>query len=311
MPVVSEMVHPKGFDFATQRQIVLLREVRKLKWEDIAKQVKNLQGENPLPRLCANYYHEFSRRLGRRRARYDRCGNKPSKVTPQVEQFLVKQLKALRRTCVCTSTTLQQVLARDMGVKLTDRYVRKLLQKKGYRWLPRRQKRVYSTIQKAERLKFAKHVVSLSKAQLREKLSLAMDGVVLGIPPADPTDRMNFCRYGDEYMWRKRSEAFQPELAGQDSYGSCIPRMKRSLIRGKKIMCSARVRTGHAACLVLTCGSQDGLWLVLGNKFFQSAHMLSNECLQQARFLILMKAYIGPPCCSLPVEACQQSLHGS
>ena len=223
MPVVSEMVHPKGFDFATQRQIVLLREVRKLKWEDIAKQVKNLQGENPLPRLCANYYHEFSRRLGRRRARYDRCGNKPSKVTPQVEQFLVKQLKVLRRTCVCTSTTLQQVLAQDMGVKLTDRYVRKLLQKKGYRWLPRRQKRVYSTIQKAERLKFAKHVVSLSKAQLREKLSLAMDGVVLGIPPADPTDRMNFCRYGDEYMWRKRSEAFQPELAGQDSYGSYIP----------------------------------------------------------------------------------------
>ena len=115
MPVVSEMVHPKGFDFATQRQIVLLREVRKLKWEDIAKQVKNLQGENPLPRLCANYYHEFSRRLGRRRARYDRCGNKPSKVTPQVEQFLVKQLKVLRRTCVCTSTTLQQVLAQDMG----------------------------------------------------------------------------------------------------------------------------------------------------------------------------------------------------
>ena len=128
----------------------------------------------------------------------------------EVEQFLIKQLKTLRRTCVCTSTTLQQVLARDMGVKLSDRYVRKLLAKNAYRWLPRRQKRVYSTVQKQARLKFAKHVLSLSRLQLREKLSLAMDGVVLGIPLADATDRMNFCRYGDEKMWRKQSEAFKP-----------------------------------------------------------------------------------------------------
>ena len=74
-----------------------------------------------------------------------------------------------------------------------------------------------------QRLKFAKGVLALSKAQLREKLSLAMDGVVLAMPPTDPTARMNFCRSGEEFMWRKPSEAFSPQLSGDDEYKNQVP----------------------------------------------------------------------------------------
>ena len=223
MPLVCEMMHPRGFSFAAQRKIVLLREVRKLSWDDISKQVLNLSGKRPRPRHCANYYRKFNRRLGRTRSQYANCGRQPWKVTKKVVQFLLRRLKELRRSTPVTSTTLQIELARAMSVHLAPDYIRKILTNKGYRWLPRRQKRIYSAKDKKKRIKFAAHVLNMTKAELREKLSLAMDGTVLAMPPADKTDRINFCRHGEEFMWRKPSEAFRPDLAGKDPYPDQLP----------------------------------------------------------------------------------------
>ena len=50
-----------------------------------------------------------------------------------------------------------------------------------------------------------------------------MDGVVLARPPTDPTERMNFCKYGETYIWRKPSERCSPELAGDGDYGNQVP----------------------------------------------------------------------------------------
>ena len=63
----------------------------------------------------------------------------------------------------------------------------------------------------------------MSAAALREKLSLSMDGVILTTPPKDLVDKMNYCRHGEEYMWRKPAEAALPELAGDDPYGQQVP----------------------------------------------------------------------------------------
>ena len=50
-----------------------------------------------------------------------------------------------------------------------------------------------------------------------------MDGVVLALPPTDPTERFNYCRHGEEYIWRKTSEAFSPKLSENTEYGSQVP----------------------------------------------------------------------------------------
>jgi hypothetical protein len=63
----------------------------------------------------------------------------------------------------------------------------------------------------------------MSAAKLRERLSLAMDGVVLTMPPSPATDRWNFCKYGETQIWRKPSESASPELAGNDDYGNQAP----------------------------------------------------------------------------------------
>ena len=198
MPVVSEPVHPKGLNFASQRFIVICREQRQESWARIAGQVKNLSGEQATPRTVANYYRAFSTRHGRVRTKYHKCGRKPWMLTSQVEKWLLLRLRTLRRVCVCTSTTLQLDLAKQKGVKVRCSAIRKVLAKHGYKWLPRRQKRLYNVEVKKQRLKFANAALHMSKAQLTEKLSLAMDGVILTMPPSDPVDRLNFCRYGED-----------------------------------------------------------------------------------------------------------------
>ena len=77
--------------------------------------------------------------------------------------------------------------------------------------------------------KFAKAVLRLTDAELREKWCLSMDGIVLTMPPKDRTARYNYCRYGEDHMYRKPSESLNPDLAGDDPYGEqselarCIP----------------------------------------------------------------------------------------
>ena len=225
MPLVSEMVHPRGFSFAVQRLIALRRTVHHETWETIAgnKKVKTLAGTKPRPRHVANTFRKFNPRLGRRPYKYRKCGKKPEKVTKKVEGYLVRKVRELRSKTACTSTVLQTHLSRDMGVKLSPQWIRKVLHKKGYKWLPRRQKRKYNVAQRKARIAFAQMIMALSWRALREKLSFAMDGVVLAMPPADATERLNFCKHGEDYMWRKVSESFSPKLSGGDDYGNQVP----------------------------------------------------------------------------------------
>ena len=223
MPPVTEMMHPKGLSFATQRQVVIMREVRELTWPQIAAAVRDLSGQKPKARLCREYYQRFNRRQGRAVSGYPNCGRKPWKITLEVERYLLRRLKELRTQCICSSTTLQQDLATHLRVRISASAVRKVLTKHGYRWLPRSQKRKYDVEQKRRRVAFAKSVLNMSLGQVREKLSFAMDGVVLGIPPRDPTDRLNFCKHAETHMYRKPSESLAPELAGDDDFAKQLP----------------------------------------------------------------------------------------
>ena len=65
--------------------------------------------------------------------------------------------------------------------------------------LPRSQKRKYSRADKAARVAFAESVVAMAPREVEAKLSMAMDGVVLSMPPADETGRLNFCRHGEDH----------------------------------------------------------------------------------------------------------------
>ena len=210
-------------DFRNQRKVVMLRTVHKLSWSKVAAAVVALNGEAPSPTQCRRVCKEFRERLGRRPYRYRNCGRKAWKVTKEIETFLVRKLLVFRQKCVCTATTLQRELLREKGVQLACSTIRKALVKKGYKWLPRAQKPKYSAEDKAQRLAFARSVVAMTPGRLDRHFTMAMDGVVLSLPPADDVDRANYCRVGESHIWRKTGEAAKPELAGQDAYAKQIP----------------------------------------------------------------------------------------
>jgi len=167
MPLVEEMIHPRGLTFKMQRRVVMLRDVKGLSFPQIAMKVLNYQKEHPTAQCCSDYYDKFNENLGRTKSKYSNCGRKKWKFTTETADFIEKKLKELRKVCVCTSTTLQHALAREKGLKVSSSGVRKILLKRGYKWLNRRQKRVYSKKDMAKRVLWAKYVLRLTDAELR------------------------------------------------------------------------------------------------------------------------------------------------
>ena len=202
---------------------MVLRDVKKLPWLGVASRVVNLQGGHPSVRLVQRVHKKFNSRVGHRRLHYDRCGRKPWKVTRPVEMFLVRRLKVMRKSTVCTASTLQRELASRKGIQLDASTISKVLRKHGYRWLPRCQKPAASSQLAAQRLAFARRVLRMSAAALREKMSLSLDGVVLSMPPRDATDRHNYCLHGTSHMYRLPQESAHPDLAGMTAYAEQIP----------------------------------------------------------------------------------------
>jgi len=292
MPLVSEMVHPRSLDFQNQRKVVILRDTKQLSWESIAEEVVNLEGAKPSPWLCRQVYNSFNCRKGRRAYRYSNCGRKPWTISKGNEKLLLKRLRALRRTCACTSTTLQRELLREKGVQVECSIIRKVLTRNGYKWLPRAQKPKYSQEDKAARVVFAQEVLAMTPAELRSYLAMTMDGVVLTLPPADPVHRENYCRVGETHMWRTRSEAAKHELSGGERYTMQVPAAravpmwggigpggfglvlfheKRKVDQHEWAKCVADGKL-HAACKDARLDRQQGPWHILcDNESFLTA----------------------------------------
>ena len=201
----------------------MLRHVKQLSWEKIAPQVVNVSGGTPSWVTVRGTVQALDMNTGRRKFHYSRCGRRPWKLTPDVKKFLIRRLVARRAAQIVTSVTLQADLAAEKGVLVEASTIRKLLKSKGYRWLARNQKRKYSRDQKAARVAFAKAALQLTRVALRAKLSMSLDGVVLSMPPANETERYNYCWGAASHMWRKRAEGNLPRLAGADDYGKQVP----------------------------------------------------------------------------------------
>ena len=148
-----------------------MREVHGWSFEDIAAEVVNLDGQRPVWGTVRNIVNSFSEKKGCRPYHYKKSGRKPWKLTPDVQKFVLKKLLGNRSTQVVTSTSLAEDVAKSYGIVVEASCLRKLLKKKGYKWLPRSQKRKYNREEREARLRFAKAAVRLSKKALREKLS--------------------------------------------------------------------------------------------------------------------------------------------
>ena len=217
------MRHPRGLDFANERLVYHLRKDQGKTWETIAEEVRNIANEPSTPDTVRRAYLRFRCKEGKSKYKFASCGRRPWKLTPAIQKYLLQKLLALRKKKICTSTTLQALLAKERRVNLADSAIRKFLFQKGYKWSPRSQKRVYSEQDMGKRLRFARRWARLSDKDVQDKLDFSLDGIVLTIPPDDPVERQNFCKEGETHMWRKPNEAAMPALAGGNNYSAQIP----------------------------------------------------------------------------------------
>ena len=246
MTVVTEVVHPHSLNFHNQRKVVIKRD-QGMAYTDTAPLVRTVEGQEPTPRTCANVYKNFNRRLGRVQCHYSNCGRKPWKLTQPVVSYLLRRLRELRRDGLCTSTHLQQVLAREKNVNIDASKIRGVLRSQGYRWLPRSKKRQCSKEDRLARMAFARKMLRLSNKDLRALLSMCMDGVVLARPPQDLTDRINFLRTQETHVWRKPSEGVSmPEFDGHDPYKDQVPLCRAVPMWGGVSGDGASIVTFHA-----------------------------------------------------------------
>ena len=223
MTTLTERVSSRSLDFANQRKAYLLRTVQKQKYEQIAAQVVNLEGNHPSWGHVRDVCNGFSVARGCKPYKYHKSGRKPWKLTSEVRKYILKRLRQDRQSQVVTSTGLAESVARDQGVVVEASCIRKFLRSEGYQWLPRRQKRQYSKEQRAIRIAFCKAVLRLSKAALRKRLSMSLDGVVLSMPPTTLIERINYCWAGVTHMWRKAGEGNCKHLAGGSDYDKQVP----------------------------------------------------------------------------------------
>ena len=115
MTVIKMSVNARSLNFANQQKVVVLRDVHGMTWAEIRKQVVNLRNEKPAEQTVVNVYNKFDKKQGHTVFKYENSGRKPWKVTPLVEKFLLSRLLVFRRQCICTSTTLQEELAKKHG----------------------------------------------------------------------------------------------------------------------------------------------------------------------------------------------------
>jgi hypothetical protein len=218
MTTLQERVSKRSLDFKNQRKAYLLREVKNESWESIASQLVNVSGDQPCWATVRTIVTQFNLKAGARRYKYKNCGRSAWKMTSDVQKYLIRTMLAQRCKQVVTSVSLQADLARERGDVVTDRAIRKFLNSRGYKLLPRSQKRKYTKEARKFRMVFSRAVLRMSKAALRAKLCMSLDGVILARPPDCAVERYNYIWGGETHMWRKRGESNQPALAGDDDF---------------------------------------------------------------------------------------------
>ena len=211
MVKITEVINKRGLNFRNQRKVMMYRAQKPpLAFSKIAELVRNMQKKPSTEDVCRRVYDRFNVKNGFVKYNYGNCGRTPWKITKEVAAFIVRQLKKDRRKTVCTSTTLQAALFKDMGVKVGTSAIRKCLRKAGYWWLPRAQKRKYSKEVMKTRRAFVSPFAARSQKVIHDRITFAMDGVVLTTPPTDPVERANYCSMVSPTCTARRRRQLHP-----------------------------------------------------------------------------------------------------
>ena len=307
MVVHRHNVHKRGLSVKAKERVYVKRKNDKMTWEEIAGQVRNLQGDRPYWKVVRAAFWELTNKNGRaKKDKYSNCGGK-AKVTDDLAKWLVKKMKKLRVDTDCTSADLQRCLAKEKNVIVEESTVRRVLNNAGFYYLARETKPRYDLAQRQSRVTFSKIFWECDPETQAEEANICLDGVVFTKPPAGGVQRENYIHSDTPKVWRGKDEQQLPELAGYDRYQKQVPPARMIPIWGgvgpggfatvlwhderktDNVEWSAAVRAGSLTQALRAVNPQKktGPWKVLCDNESFLEHATSKAAYRRARVTLL------------------------
>ena len=174
MVKVVVFVHPQGLGPTEAAKAWYMRVVEKMKWTDIQKKVKNVQGKTPQSEHCVKNAVQRVTAAGKKgvaKTNYKNCGRKRA-LTPDESKQVVDFVKTWRKKAFCTCRHIRG----ELKLKVSLSTIARALNKHGYYWRAVPKKNPLTKDQ-LKRKQFVETYGDRSSEWRVDNMDLAFDGV--------------------------------------------------------------------------------------------------------------------------------------
>ena len=201
-----------------------MRKKQKMKWKEIQKVVKNIQGKQPdSDHAVRNAVHRMDNAGARGIAstKYKNCGRRYGEdggkylLTPRQNKELVNFVQQWRHKRFCTC----KYIRRELKLEATARTIARALNRNGYHWCQVAKKSPLTAKQLEKRKVWVKRFIDKSPTWWRQNMHLVFDGVTLTKAPKTLDSRQKHAAQSIRHMWMKKKEKMDPALHTYNRYG--------------------------------------------------------------------------------------------
>ena len=218
MVKVEVVVHPQGLGPIEAAKAWYMRKVEKMKWTDIQKKVKNVQGKIPQSEHCVKNAVQRVTAAGKKgvaKTNYKNCGRKAA-LTPEETKQVVGFVKEWRKKTFCTCRYIRG----ELKLKVSVATIARTLNKNGYYWRAVPKKSPFTEDHLKKRKEFIDVYGDKSSEWWCDNMDLIFDGVTLTKAPQALSKRQKHAAQAIKAMWMRRGEAMDPDVHTFNRYFS-------------------------------------------------------------------------------------------
>ena len=201
-----------------------------MKWHQIQKKVKNVQGKTPQSEHCIKNAVQRVTAAGKKgviKTNYKNCGRTKA-MTPEENKKVVDFVKTWRKVfCPCRH------IRGELKLKVSLSTIARALNKHGYYWRAVPKKSPLTETQLKKRRQFVETYEDRSPEWWVNNMDLIFDGVTLTKAPKSLSKREKHAAQAIKAMWMKKGEAMDPDLHTYNRYSFVRAHSKMKYISGQ------------------------------------------------------------------------------
>ena len=201
-----------------------MRKKQKMKWKDIKKVVKTMEGKRPESEHAvknAVARADIAGARGIASSRYENCGRRYGEdggkymITKKQEKEVVRFVQLWRKKRFCTCNYIK----RELKLEATGRTIARALNRNDYHWCQVSKKSPLTVKQLQKRKVWVNRFIRKSPTWWKQNMHLIYDGVTLTKAPKNLDSRQKHAAQSIRHMWMKKKEKLDPALHTYNRYG--------------------------------------------------------------------------------------------